>query len=164
VDNRGFFSETYSVRDFANLGIHDTFVQDNHSFSVEAGTLRGLHLQVPPLAQAKLVRVVRGAVIDVALDIRRASPTYGRHVAVRLSAEHTDQIYVPIGFAHGFMATEPNTEVLYKVSNPYSLEHQRGIAFDDPALGINWGIDLTAAILSDRDREHPALAEFASPF
>lgn len=164
VDNRGFFSETYSVQDFANLGIVDAFVQDNHSHSVAAGTLRGLHFQMPPMAQAKLVRVVRGAVIDVALDLRSASPTFGRHVTIRLSADDGSQLYLPIGFAHGFMATEPNTEVLYKVSQPYSLQHERGIAYDDPALAIDWGIDSRRAILSDRDRAHPPLAGFASPF
>jgi dTDP-4-dehydrorhamnose 3,5-epimerase len=163
-DHRGFFSETYSVRDFASLGIADAFVQDNHSMSAPVGTLRGLHLQTPPMAQAKLVRVVRGAIIDVAVDVRRGSPTYGQHVRVTLSAAEWNQIYVPIGFAHGFVTTEPDTEVVYKVSNCYSPEHERGIRFDDPALQIDWGIDPATAVLSGRDRQHPPLADFDSPF
>ena len=158
-DHRGFFSEVYSRRALAELGVLTDFVQDNHSLSVEKGVLRGLHYQVPPMAQDKLVRVVRGAILDVAVDIRRSSPTFGRHVSAVISAENWNQIFVPAGFAHGFVTLQPNTEVLYKVTNYYSPAHERGIRFNDPALGIDWGVAESAAILSQRDREHPLLAE-----
>ena len=159
-DARGFFSETYSrkgLREYA--GIACEFVQDNHSLSAEVGVVRGLHYQVPPMAQDKLVRVVRGAILDVAVDIRKGSPTFGRHVAVVLSAENWKQIFVPVGFAHGFVTLEPNTEVVYKVSNYYAPAHERGVRWDDPALGIEWGIDAARAVLSNRDREHPPLKD-----
>jgi dTDP-4-dehydrorhamnose 3,5-epimerase len=157
-DHRGFFSEVYSVKALQALGINTQFVQDNHSLSVEKGVLRGLHYQIAPMAQDKLVRVVRGSILDVAVDIRRGSPTFGRHVRAVLSAENWQQIYVPTGFAHGFVTLEPNTEVLYKVSTYYSPSHERGIRWNDPKLGIDWGIDEASAVLSNRDREHPMLA------
>ncbi len=135
-DHRGFFSEVYNRKTLAEAGIDITFVQDNHAFSAEKGVVRGLHFQIPPFAQDKLVRVVRGSVFDVAVDLRRGSPTYGQHVSVVLSAEAWNQILVPIGFAHGLMTLEPDTEVLYKVSNYYSAEHDKGLLWNDPALGI----------------------------
>ena len=163
-DHRGFFSETYSRRTLAEAGIGIEFVQDNHSLSAEKGTVRGLHFQTPPFAQDKLVRVVRGAVFDVAVDLRRGSPTYGQHVSAVLSAEAWNQILAPIGFAHGFMTLEPDTEVIYKVSNYYAPDHDRGILWNDPALGIAWPIPEAQAILSDKDRRQPRLAEIAAPF
>ncbi len=156
-DERGFFSEVYSRKALAAVGIQTQFVQDNHSLSARPGVVRALHYQLPPMAQAKLVRVVRGAILDVAVDIRRGSPTFGRHVKEVLSAANWKQIFVPPGFAHGFLTLEPNTEVVYKVSDYYSPEHERGIRWNDPALGIDWGIDPAEAILSGRDREHPPL-------
>ncbi len=158
-DARGFFSETYSRHGLAEAGIAADFVQDNHSSSRRRGTVRGLHFQAAPFAQAKLVRVVQGAVLDVALDIRRDSPTFGRHVAVELSADNWRQLYVPAGFAHGFCTLEDDTEVLYKVSAPYSATHERGVLWSDPALAIPWPVGAEAAVVSDRDRRYPTLAE-----
>jgi len=158
-DHRGFFSEVYSRKALADAGIRAEFVQDNHSLSVEKGVLRGLHYQVDPMAQDKLIRVVRGAILDVAVDVRRGSPTFGQHVTALLSADNWRQVFVPVGFAHGFVTLEPNTEVLYKVSAFYSPQHERGVRWDDPALGIDWGVRGAEAILSDRDRRHPALAD-----
>jgi dTDP-4-dehydrorhamnose 3,5-epimerase len=158
-DHRGFFSEVYSVKALQALGITTQFVQDNHSLSVEKGVLRGLHYQIAPMAQDKLVRVVRGSILDVAVDIRRGSPTFGKHVRAVLSAENWQQIFVPTGFAHGFVTLEPNTEVLYKVSTYYSPSHERGIRWNDPKLGIDWGVEESSAVLSNRDREHPMLAD-----
>jgi dTDP-4-dehydrorhamnose 3,5-epimerase len=163
-DHRGFFSEVYSRPALREAGIDVEFVQDNHSLSVEKGVLRGLHYQIDPQAQDKLVRVVRGAILDVAVDIRRGSPTFGRHVAAVMSAQNWRQIYVPRGFAHGFVTLEPNTEVLYKVTCCYSPQHERGIRWNDPVLGIQWQIDPDQAILSQRDREHPMLADAAKLF
>lgn len=163
-DHRGFFSEIYSRKAFDAVGIRSDFVQDNHSLSAEAGVVRGLHFQLPPAAQDKLVRVVRGAVLDVAVDIRRSSSTFGRHVAHVLSAENWKQMFIPAGFAHGFVTLEPNTEVIYKVTAYYAPERDRGIRWNDPALGIDWGIDAAKAILSERDRKHPVLAEAAELF
>ena len=163
-DNRGFFSEIYSRKAFEAAGIRSDFVQDNHSLSAEAGVVRGLHFQLSPMGQDKLVRVVRGAILDVAVDIRRSSPTFGKHVAEVISAENWKQIFVPVGFAHGFRTLEPNTEVIYKVTNFYSPEHDRGIRWNDPGIGIDWGIAETQAVLSDRDRKHPLLAEAAQLF
>lgn len=163
-DCRGLFSEVWSARAFAGARIAVDFVQDNHSRSTCQGTVRGLHFQVPPFAQAKLVRVVRGAVFDVAVDLRRGSPTYARHVSVTLSAEDWTQVFVPVGFAHGFVTLEPETEVLYKVSAPYAPEHDRGVLWNDPALGIDWPVGEDDAIVSDRDRALPRLAEMATPF
>jgi len=158
-DHRGFFSEVYNRKRFSEVGIDLDFVQDNHSLSAEVGTIRGLHFQSPPFAQDKLVRVTRGRILDVAVDIRRSSLTYGQHVAVELSAQNWRQLLVPIGFAHGFCTLEPDTEVIYKVSGYYSAEHDHGLAFDDPALAIPWPVDPNAAVLSDKDRRHPRLAD-----
>ena len=163
-DERGFFSEVWSERAFREAGITTGFVQDNHSLSRDAGVLRGLHFQAPPVAQAKLVRVSRGSVFDVAVDIRTGSPTYGQWVAARLSAAEWNEMYVPEGFAHGFLTLEPDTEVQYKVSAPYSREHDRAIRFDDPAIGVEWPIDRAALILSDKDRAAPLLAGIETGF
>lgn len=158
-DERGYFSETYNRQVFAASGIGDEFVQDNHSLSGPVGTVRGLHYQLPPFAQGKLVRVVRGAIHDVAVDLRRDSPSFGAHVAATLSAANGHQLYVPEGFAHGFCTLEPDTEVVYKVTAYYSREHDRGIRWDDPALGIAWPVQAAAAVLSAKDRTLPRLAD-----
>ena len=159
ADERGFFSETWSERAFTEAVAGVRFVQDNHSFSREVGTLRGLHFQAPPAAQAKLVRVSRGSVFDVAVDIRPASPTYRQWTGVRLSAADWNQLYVPEGFAHGFVTLEPDTEVQYKVSAAYSRDCDRAIRFDDPAIGVEWPVDREALVLSDKDRSAPLLAD-----
>lgn len=164
ADPRGVFAETYSRRDFAALGIAEDFVQDNDSLSLRAGTVRGLHFQMPPFAQAKLVRVLRGRILDVGVDLRRASPGFGRHVAVELAAGDGRQVYWPAGFAHGFCTTEDETEIAYKVDAPYAPQHDRGLAWDDPALGIAWPVAPGAAILSDRDRLWPGLAALPDLF
>lgn len=158
-DERGFFTETYNAATFAAKGIDTTFVQDNHSYSAKAGTLRGLHYQLQPRAQAKLVRVVRGRVFDVVVDLRRGSPTFAKWLGIELSAEKGNQILVPAGFAHGFVTLEPDTEVLYKVSDFYSPDHDRAIRFDDPAIGINWPVNSLDLLLSEKDRRAPLLAE-----
>jgi dTDP-4-dehydrorhamnose 3,5-epimerase len=163
-DQRGFFSEIYNRKTFAAAGIDLEFVQDNHALSADRGTLRGLHFQSRPFGQDKLVRVARGRILDVAVDLRQSSPTFGQHVAVELSAENWRQILVPIGFAHGYVTLEPDTEVLYKVTNFYAPEHDHGLAFDDPGLGINWGIAASELILSDKDRKHPTLAALPKYF
>lgn len=163
-DRRGFFSEVWNSRALAEQGIDCAFVQDNHSMSAVPGVLRGLHYQEPPMAQAKLVRVVKGAIYDVAVDIRHGSPTFGRYVGLRVSAEAWNQIFVPEGFAHGFVTLEPDTEVLYKVSTPYSPELDRAIRFDDPAIGIDWPLEGRTSILSDKDRAAPLLADIAPAF
>lgn len=163
-DARGAFAEVYSARTLAQAGIAIDFVQDNHSRSTARGTVRGLHFQAPPFAQHKLVRAVRGAVWDVAVDLRRRSPSYGRHVAVTLSAEAWTQLLVPVGFAHGFVTLAPNTEVVYKVSAAYAPEHDRGVLWNDPALAIPWPVGEDGAVLSERDRRLPRLADIASPF
>jgi len=161
-DARGFFSEVWSRRGLAASGLDVEFVQDNHSLSREAGVLRGLHFQRPPAAQGKLVRVVRGSILDVAVDIREGSPTYGRHVACVLSAANWQQLWVPRGFAHGFATLEPDTEVLYKVDAYYDRAADAGILWSDPALGIAWPVE--TPILSDKDRTAPRLADIAPPF
>jgi len=158
-DDRGFFTETYSQRALAEAGIADTFVQDNHALSREAGVVRGLHLQCEPQPQGKLVRVVRGAIFDVAVDIRHGSPTFGRHVAVTLSADNFSQLWVPAGFAHGYCTLEPDTEVVYKVTGYYAPECDRGILWNDPALAIAWPLPPTGAILSAKDQVAKPLAE-----
>ncbi len=158
-DMRGFFSETWNARTFAAAGLHPAFVQDNHAGSPRRGTVRGLHYQIPPAAQGKLLRVTRGAVLDVAVDIRRGSPTFARHVAVLLSADNWRQLWVPEGFAHGYCVIEDDTEVQYKVTDVYSPTHDRGIYWNDPALAIAWPVDPETAIVSDRDRRLPRLAE-----
>lgn len=161
-DARGHFFEAFRQDLFqreVDPGV--TFVQDNQSLSRPVGTVRGLHFQLEPRAQAKLVRVLRGAILDIAVDIRPDSPTFGKHVAAELSAENQAQLYVPVGFAHGFCTLEPDTEVFYKTSDYYSPEHDRGLAWNDPALGIFWPVLEADATLSDRDRRHPALADLA---
>jgi dTDP-4-dehydrorhamnose 3,5-epimerase len=163
-DARGFFSEVFNESVLRQAGIDTHFVQDNHSLSRREGVVRGLHFQIPPLAQAKLLRVSAGAIFDVAVDIRWGSPSFGRHVAVVLSAAEWNQIWIPEGFAHGYCTLEPNTEVLYKVNNYYSAEHDRGLLWNDPALGIAWPVDGGEALLSDKDRAHPVLAELPRYF
>jgi len=158
-DDRGFFSETYNAASFADAGIDIAFVQDNQSLSVAKHVVRGLHYQLAPFAQDKLVRVVRGAILDVAVDIRRSSPTFSKWVALEVSADAWNQILVPKGFAHGFATLTENTEVVYKVSGFYSKEHDRSIRFDDPAIGIAWGFDTNFAQLSDKDKAAPLLAD-----
>lgn len=157
TDPRGLFCETYSRRTLASLGIDLDFVQDNHSISTERGVVRGLHFQLPPFAQAKLIRVVRGAVFDVVVDIRRDSPTFGRHASATLTADNWQQVFIPPGFAHGFCTLEPNTEVIYKVSNFYSPEHDRGLIWNDPEVGIKWPVAPAEARLSEKDLRHPRL-------
>ena len=164
TDPRGFFSEIFREAVLREHGIAAAFVQENHSLSVARGVIRGLHFQTEPEAQAKLVRVGAGAVLDVAVDIRRGSPTYGKHVAVVLSAAEGNQLFVPEGFAHGFCTLEPNTEVFYKVNRYYSPAHDCGLAWDDPALGIAWPVTGEAALLSDKDRRNPVLAELPAYF
>jgi len=163
-DERGFFSEVWNREALAREGIAIDFVQDNHSLSAKRGVLRGLHYQAPPFAQAKLVRVTRGSIYDVAVDIRHGSPTFGWWVGAVVSAEKWNQILVPVGFAHGFVTLERNTEVLYKVSAPYSRDHDRAIRFDDPAIGIEWPVDARKLILSLKDRSAPTLAEAEPAF
>lgn len=154
-DERGFFSETYHRRRFVEAGIAEDFVQDNHSYSALVGTLRGLHFQSAPMAQAKLVRVLTGSVFDVAVDIRRHSADFAKWVGVTLTAEKGNQIFVPAGFAHGFVTLEPNTHVVYKVDSYYSPEHDQSLRFDDPLFGIDWPLPPGGAILSPKDRQAP---------
>lgn len=163
-DERGYFAETYSGRVLAALGIDCDFVQHNQSLSATRGIVRGLHFQTPPHAQAKLLRVNRGAIFDVAVDIRRGSPTYGRHIAVTLKAEEWTQIFIPAGFAHGFCTLTPDTEITYMVSRYYAPTHDKGLAWNDPELGIEWPIRAEDAILSDKDRKHPTLAALPAYF
>jgi dTDP-4-dehydrorhamnose 3,5-epimerase len=158
-DDRGFFSETYNAAGLAEQGLDLAFVQDNHSLSNAAGVLRGLHYQLPPFAQDKLVRVVRGAILDVAVDIRKSSPTFGAWLALEVSAEKWNQILVPKGYAHGFVTLVPDTEVFYKVTARYSPEHERSIRFDDPAIGIDWRVPAGSITLSDKDSRAPLLAD-----
>lgn len=164
ADERGFFSEVYNRAALAAAGIGVEFVQDNHSLSRPAGVVRGLHYQAPPHAQDKLVRVGRGRILDVAVDVRTGSPHYGKWVGVELSAEDGNQLFIPRGFLHGFATLEPDCEVLYKCSDFYAPDCDGSVRFDDPAIGIDWGIDASAAILSEKDAKAPLLAEFASPF
>jgi dTDP-4-dehydrorhamnose 3,5-epimerase len=163
-DDRGFFSEVYSRRAWTTAGIDLDFIQDNQSLSRECGTIRGLHFQVPPFAQTKLMRVVRGRILDVAVDIRRGSPSFGRYVAAVLSADQWNQMLIPIGFAHGFCTLEPDTEVLYKVDSFYEARHDRGLLWNDPEVAIDWPVDSRNVILSERDRGHPRLAELPPYF
>ncbi len=164
-DDRGWFTEVYSERAFAGLGVTERFVQDNHSLSRPAGVLRGLHFQTPPHGQAKLVRCIRGAIFDVAADVRKGSPTYGRWVGATLSAENGHQLFIPVGFVHGFLTLEPDTEVTYKVSDVYAPAHDGGVRFDDPDIAVAWPLAAgQTPILSPKDEALPRLAAFDSPF
>lgn len=163
-DARGYFMETWSLDAFRKLGIEADFVQDNQSLSERPGTVRGLHFQTPPWAQAKLVRVLQGSVFDVVVDLRVGSPDYGKWCGVTLSAARPEQLYVPGGFAHGFVTLESNTVVAYRVNAPYAPECDGGIRWNDPALAIEWPFDMAAAVLSAKDAMLPLLSEFASPF
>ncbi|WP_240626760.1 MULTISPECIES: dTDP-4-dehydrorhamnose 3,5-epimerase [Sphingobium] len=164
-DARGWFTEVYSEPAFAALGIPCRFVQDNHSLSVPEHTLRGLHFQTPNRGQDKLVRCIRGRIFDVAVDVRKGSPTYGHWVGAELSAENGHQLFIPIGFAHGFLTLEPNCEVSYKCSDTYAPDHDGGIRWDDPAIGINWPMpEGIVPELSAKDAVQPLLADFDSPF
>ncbi len=163
-DARGWFMETYSEASALAAGIDVRFVQDNQSFSATEGTIRGLHFQRPPHAQAKLVRCLRGSIMDYAVDVRRGSPTYGQYVAVKLTAEGREQLFVPIGFAHGFVTLEPDVEIAYKVSDVYAPDCDGGIVWNDPTIGIDWPLPASGAVLSDKDEALVSLAEFDSPF
>jgi dTDP-4-dehydrorhamnose 3,5-epimerase len=163
-DQRGFFCEVYNEATWREAGLADRFVQDNHSWSAAAGTIRGLHFQLAPHAQSKLVRVARGRVLDIAVDLRRSSPTFGRHVAIELSAGNWAQLLVPVGFAHGFCTLSQDAEVLYKVSDFYSAADDRGIAWDDPDLAIAWPVARERAVLSDKDWRWPRLRDLADTF
>lgn len=164
ADDRGFFSETYNERVFREIGVAGHLVYDNHSASAAVGTVRGLHYQSPPFAQAKLIRVLRGRILDVAVDARKGSPTFGRHVKAELSDETGAQIFVPAGFLHGFITLEPDTHVAYKVDAYYSRECDGAVRFDDPDLGIDWGPAAADAVTSDKDRSAPAWSSFKTPF
>ncbi|MBQ7887693.1 MAG: dTDP-4-dehydrorhamnose 3,5-epimerase [Clostridia bacterium] len=156
-DHRGYFMETYSTKAFAEIGIDAVFVQDNQSFTAQKGTLRGIHFQNSPMAQAKLVRVTRGAVLDVAVDLRKGSPTYRQWVSVELSSENKRMLYIPRGFGHGFVTLTNDVEFCYKVDNLYSRECDRGIRFNDPAIGVDWGVE--EPVLSAKDATSPVLAD-----
>lgn len=161
-DHRGWFVETYSKEKFLELGINIDFIQDNHSFSSKKGTLRGLHFQLNPKAQTKLVRCTKGKILDVAVDIRKGSPTYKKWIAVELSEENKKQLLIPKGFAHGFLTLTDNVEVQYKVDENYSPENDRSIRYDDPEIGVDWGID--SPILSEKDLNAPMLSESDANF
>jgi len=163
-DERGFFSETYSTAALREAGLDLVFVQDNHSYSAAKGVLRGLHFQVSPVAQNKLIRVTRGSVFDVAVDLRQGSPTFGQWEGLVLSAELWNQVLIPKGFAHGLLTLEDHTEVQYKVSAPYSPQHDKTIRFDDPAIGVEWPLARGEVQLSDKDREAPPMAEVETGF
>lgn len=163
-DERGFFSETFNRERLRANNVDKDWMQDNQSYSAEAFTLRGLHYQEPPFAQDKLVRVLRGKILDVAVDIRKGSPTFGKWVSLELSAESFNQILVPVGFAHGFVTLVPHTEVFYKVSAPYSGQHDRSIRFDDPDFAIDWLLGGRTPVLSAKDEAAPFLRDIESPF
>lgn len=163
-DERGSFMETYSSRAFAELGIGCVFVQDNQSYSRQPGTLRGLHYQRPPMAQSKLVRVLRGSVLDVCVDLRRSSPSFGRHLTAELSARDGNQIFVPAGLAHGFCTLEAHTEVAYKVDAPYAPDHEDGIAWDDRTLAIDWPVGRADVMISPKDAALPTFDPAQSVF
>jgi dTDP-4-dehydrorhamnose 3,5-epimerase len=163
-DQRGFFSEVYRFNELAAYGVTQPFVQDNHVFSAQRGVLRGLHFQVAPSAQGKLVRCLRGAIQDVAVDIRSGSPTFGRHVALKLSADNWRQIWVPPGFAHAYVTLEPDCEVVYKVTSYYDPAAERGVAWDDPALGIDWRIAPEELTIAAKDQSNPRLADLGPAF
>lgn len=161
-DKRGFFAETYNVRAYRDAGIECEFVQDNHSFSDQVGTVRGLHFQKPPAAQAKLVRCGSGAIFDVAVDIRLESPTYGKWVGYELSADNGLQLFIPAGFAHGFMTLKPSSEIVYKCSDYYAPETEGSVRWDDPDIGIEWP-EVDNPVLSEKDAEAPSLSQLKSP-
>ncbi len=161
-DDRGWFSETWNAARMAEAGLDLPWVQDNHSFSATVGTLRGLHYQAPPRAQDKLVRCTRGAIFDVAVDIRQGSPTFGHWLGVDLTPDNGRQLLVPKGFLHGFVTRAPDSEVQYKCTDTYSPDHDGAVRWDDPAIGIDWG--LSAPILSAKDQAAPVLRDIASPF
>lgn len=163
-DDRGFFSEAYNREALAAAGIEAEFVQDNHALSRARGVIRGIHFQTEPHAQGKLVRVIRGATFGVAVDIRHGSPTFGRHVSAVLSPLNWAQLWLPAGFGHAYCTLEPDTEVIYKVTDSYAPDCDRGLAFDDPDLGIAWPIPAAEAILSDKDRRHPRLRDLPAYF
>lgn len=163
-DARGWFAETYSASQFAELGIQNRFLQDNHAFSRQPGTVRGLHFQHPPAAQAKLVRALRGSIYDVAVDLRKKSSTYGKFVGMVLSAANGEQMFIPAGFAHGYCTLQPDTEVLYKVDQPYAPQLEEGIIWNDPDLAIAWPVESNAQHLSDKDLQLGRFRDFRSPF
>ncbi len=163
-DHRGFFSESYSRQKLADHGIDLEFVQDNHSLSREVGTVRGLHFQAPPHAQDKLVRCGRGALFDVAVDIRKGSPTYGQWVGYELSFENGRQLLVPAGFAHGFMTLQPDTEIVYKCSDYYAAETEGALLWNDPDIGIEWPLSGITPVISDKDANAPGVGGYDSPF
>ena len=163
-DARGFFSESWNKRALAEHGLHYDFVQDNHSLSAQVGTVRGLHFQAPPHAQDKLVRCGRGCLFDVAVDIRKGSPTYGKWFGIELSFENGKQLLVPAGFLHGFVTREPDTEIIYKCTDYYAPEADGAVRFDDPDIGIDWEMDGVSPVLSDKDAAAPFLRDFDSPF
>ena len=163
-DSRGHFTETYNADAFARHGITTQFVQDNHSYSQDTGTVRGLHFQAPPSAQAKLVRVLQGVIWDVAVDVRRGSPTFGHWVGVELSENLGNQLLIPEGFLHGFVTRTPDCMVAYKCSATYAPETEGAVRFDDPDLAIDWGMATADAVLSDKDAAAPSFADFSSPF
>jgi dTDP-4-dehydrorhamnose 3,5-epimerase len=164
VDERGWFSEIFHEKRLRDIGITCRFVQDNQSSSKWAGTLRGLHFQLPPAAQAKLVTVVKGRILDVVVDLRRGSPTFGKHVSTELSSESGRQLYIPIGFAHGFLTLQDDVVVMYKTSDYYVPTHDGGIRWNDPDIAFPWPLEDANIITSDKDRRLPLLKEFASPF
>jgi dTDP-4-dehydrorhamnose 3,5-epimerase len=164
ADSRGHFLETFRKADFAEMGVDCEFVQDNQAFSAQTGTIRGLHFQVPPHAQAKLVRVLRGAVYDAAVDLRRGSPTYGKWCGARLTADGGEQIFVPRGYAHGYCTLEPDTVVAYKVDSYYAPQSEAGIIWSDSAIGIDWSVPAERVLVSDKDAKLPSLGAFDSPF
>jgi dTDP-4-dehydrorhamnose 3,5-epimerase len=163
-DDRGFFSESWNAKRQLDAGIDIDFVQDNHSLSTQVGTVRGLHFQAPPHAQVKLVRCGRGCLFDVAVDIRRGSPTFGQWVGEELSFENGKQLLIPAGFLHGFVTRQPDTEIIYKCSDYYSPECDGAVRFDDPDIGIDWGLNEAEAVLSDKDSAAPFLKDFDTPF
>jgi dTDP-4-dehydrorhamnose 3,5-epimerase len=163
TDARGYFSETYSAQPLAEAGLDLKFVQDNHSYSAKRGVLRGLHYQLPPKAQDKLVRVTRGRIFDVAVDLRKGSSSFGRWLGIEVSAEKWNQLLIPKGFAHGFVTLEDDTEVIYKVTDYYSPQHDRCVRYDDPDIGIEWPVERDCIALSEKDRNAPYLAQAQLP-
>jgi dTDP-4-dehydrorhamnose 3,5-epimerase len=163
-DDRGWFAETWSKSRFEALGITCPFVQDNQSRSTFIGTIRGIHFQRPPHAQDKLVRCLRGAVLDYAVDLRRGSPTYGHHVFAELTEDNGDQLFIPVGFGHAFVTLTPDAEIAYKCSDGYAPDCDGGVLWSDPRIGIDWPLPASGPTLSDKDKTLPTLAEFDSPF